>query len=144
LVSLLETRIADEHVQILNEKIHDQEIKLREYEAKIAQLNEEKYKLNENLREMSGFCDEMKKEKDVIFENFQKAIENKDHIREKENIYDSFVSKNNEDNSQDVMSPKHILPEKLIKLSNWLTFFQNKMGNSINKDFEEISISSYS
>lgn len=125
--------------QLLHERIQDQQNKIREYEARIFQLNEEKVKMNENLREMSVVCDDLKREKDVIFENFQKVLELKsNHIKSKFGD-DSYEGRGTEDNSPELF--QRLRNEKPLKLSKWCEIYQNK--DTFYKEVNEISISSY-
>ena len=130
--------------QFLHDKIIEQENKIQEYEAKIFQMKEEKVKMNDNLREMSVCCDDLKKEKDVIFENFQKMLELKNNHLKSKFGDDSFEGQIIEDNSPSI-SPE-LLPrmrnDKPMKLSKYFEIYQNKDPYN-NKELNEITISSY-
>lgn len=140
MVSVLD-RIPED--QLFHDKILEQENKINEYEAKIFQMNEEKVKMNENLREMSVCCEDLKKEKDVLFENFQKMLELKsNHLKNKFGD-DSFEGRIIELNSPSI-SPElfqHMRNDKPMKLSKYFEIFQNK--DTYSKEFNEITVSSY-
>lgn len=145
-VSILEPPTVDEQVQILNEKIEEQELRLRDYEAKIAQLNEEKYNMNEKLRDMSICCGDLKKEKDVIFENFQKVFLTHKNPKLKENEgYDSIMNRNSEEltgHNSSFHSFAYKKKEKPIRLSKFLSPALPK--NLFHSDNDNFSISSFS
>lgn len=146
MISVLETRYADEQYQILNEKVNDQEIKIREYETKIAQLTEEKYQLKENLQEINICCEDLHKEKSELLETFKKAVEGKNQfLKAKSKEFESFDIRSSEDvsPSPEIVSIRKLpIVNKPMKLSKWLALFQNKHSKSRYSD--EISISSYS
>ena len=110
----------------------DQDNKLEEYKKKINELKAENKTLNTNLKEISLCCDDLKKERDVIFENYQQKIAENGSMQDNSNLQGMR---------------KELLPigNKPIKLSKLVNFKENDIiYNNDEYDEDIFTFSSYS
>ena len=116
------------------EKTLNQERKIQK--SNFEELIEENKRLNDNIKEISLFCEDLKKERDVIFEDYQQKILENEALQlllknanlnksNNENL-NSETNENNKflDFSTNAMN---IFENKQIKLSKWMALNEQKL-----------------
>jgi len=135
------------------ETTQNQKRKIQELELNIEGLIKENKQLNDNLKEISLFCDDLKKERDVIFEDYQQKILENESLQLL--LKNANLNKSNNENFNSEINENNInlnfphdtlklFENKQIKLSKWMALKeQNLIEFEFDEDEDENTISSY-